>query len=87
MKMEGLFSKAATSILHCRAVEHRMLIGRDFEGSSHIFIEVLSYHCLEGLRKTTKILNQGDQCPSKIMKQVPPKYKFRALHLEQSVRC
>lgn len=40
----GLFTKAAASILHCRALEHRMLIGWDFEGSSHIFIEVLSYN-------------------------------------------
>jgi hypothetical protein len=44
--------------------------------------EVLSQHLAEGLKKTTRNLNQGGQCPSQDSNWASPEYKSEALPLE-----
>jgi hypothetical protein len=41
---------------------------------------------LEGLRKTTKNLNQGGRCSGRDLNRPPPEFKSRVLPLDQSVR-
>jgi hypothetical protein len=51
-----------------------ILKGFDLEGSSHVLVEVLSWHFIGGTEEN-KNLNQDGQCPVKDLNLAPPEYE------------